>query len=304
MKGTLWYRTMLENGFYDPVFGVERRQDLITYVNYQTKRYLIENQPLIGLVSDENIIKIVSLEATFFFNSRISDTGRWVYPTGFNQEELRLNDVFLTAMTANNDRFVKHNFNLVEYVATSYGILGVILLIIILILSLILVVVIQFSFPFFYVVLALLIIYRFLTDNIIRDLLKGYAKITLSVVSIYTIFIMIISCVPKLTSGMTMLVILLLAYIFLCFWLFVVFIGFFSDVMNMGNSGIIKALTANIVTGIIARPVKQFTDNAVSRLENDSLSTYIQNKESEDMTDMKDLHRQYIMRSLNDRDKD
>ncbi len=217
MKGSLWFRTMVENGYYDPTFGDERRQDLITYVNYQTRRYLIENQPLIGLVSDENLIKIISLEATFFFNSRISDFGNWVYPVGFNQEELKLNDVFLTALTTDNDRFIKHNFDIVGYIGNSYGVLGVILLIIILFVSLILVTVIKFSFPFLYILLALLVIYRFLLDKYIGDLIKGYLKITITIIGIYTFFIIILSCIPNIVSGITTLVVLTL---FICYYVF------------------------------------------------------------------------------------
>lgn len=263
--GTLWYQTMVDNGFYDPIYGAERRQNLIHNVNNQTKKYLIENQPLIGLVSDENIIKITSLQAMFFFNAHISDIGNWVYPVAFNQEELRLNDVFVTALTANNDRFVKHNFDLVEYTTNSYGILGLVMLIVILFLSLLTVVVIKFSFPFFYLALVFLIVYRFLTDQPIGVLMKGYLKITFVVVCIYTTFIVMIAWIPKVVSGMTMLAALMLLCVILSYLLFVTILGFLKDAVNMGNTGVIEAFAQSKFTGVFVRPLLSFTEKNISR---------------------------------------
>jgi hypothetical protein len=290
MKGSLWFRTMVENGYYDPTFGDERRQDLITYVNYQTRRYLIENQPLIGLVSDENLIKIISLEATFFFNSRISDFGNWVYPVGFNQEELKLNDVFLTALTTDNDRFIKHNFDIVGYIGNSYGVLGVILLIIILFVSLILVTVIKFSFPFLYILLALLVIYRFLLDKYIGDLIKGYLKITITIIGIYTFFIIILSCIPNIVSGITTLVVLTLSYLLLCFCLIVVFIGVFRDIMSIGNNKVSKPMIKTFIKPLHSTSNKvtfnQFNNEDIHNI------TYVEDK---DITSRK---RHHIMQLL------
>ena len=299
MKNSLWFRTMVENGYYDPTFGEERRQDLITYVNYQTRRYLIENQPLIGLVSDENLIKIISLEATFFFNSRISDTGNWVYPVGFNQEELKLNDVFLTALTTDNDRFIKHNFDIVDYIGNSYSVLGVVLLIVILFASLILVTIIKFSFPFFYILLALLIIYRFLFDRPIGDLIKGYLKITLTIISIYTFFIIILSCIPSIVSGMTMLIVLALSCLLLCFCLIIVFIGVFKDIMNMGNKGISETLNANFVTKSLVRPVQSIMDKVVSSWNRDNIIYDTYDVKDKSVVNRKRYH---IMRLLDKKD--
>lgn len=294
MKGSLWFRTMVENGYYDPTFGEERRRDLITYVNYQTRRYLIENQPLIGLVSDENLIKIISLEATFFFNSRISDMGNWVYPVGFNQEELKLNDVFLTALTTNNDRFIKHNFDIVGYVGNSYGVLGVVLLIVILFTSLVLVTLIKFSFPFLYVLLALLVIYRFLSDKPIGDLIKSYLKVTITIVSIYTFFIIILACIPEVVSGITMLIVLSLSYLLLCFCLIIVFINVFKEVMNIGNNRILK--TSNSVKNSVLNSIYSATDKTTSSWGNNK-TTYIMKDE-----DINSRKRHHIMQLLDKKD--
>ena len=295
MKESLWFKTMVENGYYDPTFGEERRQDLITYVNYQTRRYLIENQPLIGLVSDENLIKIISLEATFFFNSRISDTGNWVYPVSFNQEELKLNDVFLTALTTDNDRFVKHNFDIIGYIGNSYGVLGVILLIIILFVSLILVTVIKFSFPFLYVVLALLVIYRFLFDKPIGDLIKSYFKVTVTIISIYTFFIVILSCIPNIVSGITMLVVLALSYLLLCFCLFIVFIDVFKDIINVGNNATSNTLNSHSMINSFKNPFYSTFDRVTThRFDNKN----IYNEEYMEDRDMANRKRHQIMRML------
>ncbi|GHU54626.1 hypothetical protein AGMMS49975_15290 [Clostridia bacterium] len=300
MKHTIWYRTMQKNGFYDPDFGAERRADLIEYVNYHTKRFMIENQPLVGLVSDENLIKIISLEATFYFDGRISDIGSWVYPLGFNQDELKLNDVFLTALTANNERFVKHNFDVVSYIGNAFGFPGILLFIVIMAASLAFVVAVKFSLPFLYLLLALLISYRLIVDKKISDVLRGYAKVTLAVIGIYTASIVAIACVPKILPGMTMLIALAAILLILLITLVTVMYGFLKDPFRMGNEGIGEALRRNPVTGLFANPISQAFERGRNDMRTSAAAYEASAGTEEAPSSIQTSNRQYIMRSFED----
>ena len=265
---TLWYKTMLLNGFYfDGVDGVDqngnmiysaskvRRIRLIEYVNYHTKRYLIANRPDLGMISDENLIKITSLMATFFFNGFISDVGSWVYPTSFNQEELNLNDVFVTALTKNHDKFVKQNLDIVGYIGSAHGNIGLGMLVILICICMVFSLVIKFSLPFLYIFLMILIIVRFVIDKEFNSVLKGYFKCTGLIILLYTLYVVMLSQLPKYLSGWGMLIALTCFSLLLLVALITVIIGFLSDLGVMGNRGVVNALVKNPVTGVFAQPI-------------------------------------------------
>lgn len=314
MQQSLWYNTMVKHGFYDVEYvnpGVsnetrltaeaeKRLDDLIEYVNYHTKRYLVENQPIIGIISDENLIKVTTLQAAFYFNSYISDFGGWVYPWGFNQEELKLNDVFITALTPNNDRFIKHNFNLVDYVATSHGTWGLGFLICILFFGVMFTMLVKFSMPILYIALALLVIYRLILDRSLGQLLTGYLKATCAMAGIYTCFILILSLVPKLTSGMIMLVVLAVVNLLLFFTTIIIMLGFFGDITNLGNYGIKRALTGNPVTGFWANPISNLINNISKTVSATPVYSHAEQEVAFSGEDPQKANRRYILNSMND----
>jgi hypothetical protein len=308
---TWWYSIMLKNGFYEPEVGEDRRADLIEYVNYHTRRYLIENQPIIGLVSDENLIKVTALQAMLFFNTRISQIGGWSYPLSYNQEDLKLSDVFITALTSNEERYVKHNFDLVSYVADGYGVVGLVLLIILLGASMLFVLVIQYSLPILYILLAVFVTVRLLTNRPLGGVVRGYAKVSIGVILIYTLFVVSLSQLPSVITGTGLFVALAIIAILLLYVLVVMFVGFFSDFLQMGNSGIAAAFERAPLTGALARPYQAATRVIPSSIYATNVApvrvnavdgTYARNSYSAyDTLDLDDFGtREYILRALRD----
>jgi hypothetical protein len=276
-RESLWGLTMELNGYYDPNGGKERRAALVEYVNYQTKRYLIENQPLVSMISDENLIKVTALMASFFFNGKISNFGSWVYPTSFNQDEMKLGDVFITTIAGDSDRFIKQNLDLVEYTSNSYGLMGLCILILVMVCSTVFVLVVKISIPILYCLLGVLVVYRFVTDNEFGGLLKGYFKVTGSVIAVYTLFIIVLSVLPSLMSGWGMMVILGMASVLFLWALLTVFIGLMRDITSLGNKGVAEAFRNNPITGVVAQAFDNTYNSIVglgSRLGMSGQQTY------------------------------
>ena len=298
MQSTLWYRTMLRNGFYDPVLGEHRRNRLIEYVNNRTKAFLIENQSIIGFVSDQSLIKVTAMQALFHFNSHISEIGMWAFPLGYNQEELNLNDVFLTALTTHGERFVHHHFDLVIYIANNYGVVGLRFFIAIMFFAVLFVVLAQFSMPVLYLLLGIFVLYSLVLDKPVMDLLKGYFKITFAIIGIYTSFIITLAWVPAFISGMTMLVALAIINLLLLFTMVIVILGFLADISNFGNYGIGEALVGNPITGLFAMPVRKIFTTSQRILSENALGARAEDEGASSNEDIVASNRRYIIDSM------
>lgn len=252
MRDTIWYNTMYSHGYYDQELGEIRRLDLINYVNYHTRLFLIRNTPQVASVSDENIIKITALQATMYFNSRISEIWNVAHPIAFNQEELKLDDVLLTTLTTENDRFIAHHFDIVSYINSSYGLLGLILFIVLITLAAVVVLLINFSFPLMYAVASILLIYRLLADKPVGSIIRGYFKATVLVSCIYTAFLLIITQLPKFMTGFSMLLVLTVLFGAVVSMLLLLVRGVLINAFELGDKGIGASFGSSKIGQLVA----------------------------------------------------
>lgn len=255
MMQSLWYMTMRNNGFYDPVFGEQRRSDLIDYVNYQTKLYMIRYLAGTETVSDENLVKSISLQAMFAFNTRVSEMGSVLYPIGYNVEDLTLQDVLLTTFTDDSDRFISHQFDLVAYMYDDYGAFGLLLFVFLLSFAAIIVLSMNFSFPFIYTLLSINILWRIMTGKATAPAIRGAIKTLGLIMCIYSVMLLGLVNLRVYFSGITLLVVFITLLLALICFLFVVTKGFVKDLFNLGDKGIPVELVSNPLTRGIARPV-------------------------------------------------
>lgn len=301
---TIWYRTMLEHGYYDPIYGEERRQDLISYVNYHTKLFLIRNMPDIGTVSDENIIKITSLQATFLFNTRISQLGNVVYPIAYNQEEIKLDDVFLTTITTDTDRYIAHHFDIINYISNTYGTIGLILFSTMILIATAVVLVMNFSLPVLYLYVVVNLIFRLIFDKPIAPIIKGYIKVNIGLIGVYTLFIIIITQLPKYLDGFSMLLVLVLGLLLIRKLLFVVLKGVILDLKNLGNTGIQKVFHQNrflnLLTVPISNTIHKFQNRYTNQEHFDEGETFSEEGEGTITSSIPEANRQYIINRFDD----
>lgn len=196
-RETLWWHTMEQNGYISYVPGtmeldeksIQKLNDLIEYVNYQTKLFIINDlNTHLGSMSDENMIKVICFYATCMFNNKVSDLGNWLYPNNVNFPDLTLNDVMLGAFTDEYDKFVAMNYDILDYMYAKYDLLHTLVFILDMVAGFVVANALKFLVPVMYILFSALLIYNFVVDNNNKDLIKGYFKILIRCIIIIVAF--------------------------------------------------------------------------------------------------------------------
>lgn len=185
-QSTLWAQTLQDNGYYDNSWQITtenkaRLDDLVTYVNYQTKKFVIDMSNQIGSLSDDTMIKLVALRATIAFNQEASDFGHWLYPYSINYSDMTLNNVLQAVIISDYNKYVSLKLDTVDYVMDEYGWFTLIVFDIAAILTFLVAEVINLCVPLFYMLFAALCIFRLFGGQGLKDAAKGYLKASIIV---------------------------------------------------------------------------------------------------------------------------
>jgi len=122
VANTVWGQTMRRSGFWgDSVASPVRRQLLVNYVNDAGYRFFINIAAQPGLHSDENLIKLATLEATFAFNRFISEFGDMVYPQHYSTSYLSVGDIIAAGLIHQNPFFMAYDIDILPIVLNSRG---------------------------------------------------------------------------------------------------------------------------------------------------------------------------------------
>ena len=124
VANTIWGQSMLRNGFYDNELGEIRRQTLVNVTNDAFYEFILSVQPEIGLLSDDNLIKMATLFATFAFNDHISRFGNMVYPRNFAMDELSVGDLFSSVVVHSSGRFMLYDIDAMPILRGENGLPG------------------------------------------------------------------------------------------------------------------------------------------------------------------------------------
>ena len=215
VKETLWYKTMERQGYYSKgdLTDEEGLSKIINNVNKVTKRFLVANAEELNYISDENLIKLISLYATCELDRELGFIDDAIYPESLNYEELTINDVLLPIVTTDYGRYVAANMDLSDYVNEEFNWIGSLLLGIDILLCWLIVNIMKYAIPVMYLILLLCIIYRFVVKkDEVKTAVWGYIKVFGSLCLSYMVFIMCSSFVKKFNDSVFILVILLLVY--------------------------------------------------------------------------------------------
>lgn len=183
---SLWYKTMLLNNYMytenddrseEEEERLKRRiNDLITSVNNLTKVFIEKHRKDFECMSDENIIKVISLYATTVLSQKTSEYSEMIYPLYINYEELRLKDVLVASYTNAKDRLESESIDIVDYIDYSIGIGGTILLAVLMFMCYLFTVFVNTLIPLLYLALAVLLLMKLVTRRSPTGLVKGYLK--------------------------------------------------------------------------------------------------------------------------------
>lgn len=237
MKRTLWYNTMITNGFYDKSGqpSKDRIEKLISHVNYQTKRFIYSMDDLIGKISDDTMVKLIALRAAIDFNQQVSDFGHWVYPFSLNYGDLTLKDIAGCIFVSDYSKYTALDLDIVEYVGDTGGWFNLIILSILLVLLFLIAYIVQLLVPVMYVLLCLAIVVKLIMQGDAKSPVKGFAKCTGLIMAGFTLFAAGISITEKLNGSAIGLYVMLFICLLLIYTLFVVITSLTGNLADLGN---------------------------------------------------------------------
>lgn len=241
-KDTLWYQTMEQNGFFGlEEFSEKKYNNLIIYVNTNTRKFLVDNKDTLSYMSDENLIEITSLYATMLFNTNIGEFGNKAYPERINFEELSVVDTIRPVITKDYNKFTAVSRDIVKYVDMEYGWMGLIGLNLIVIFQGLTSLFLTYAIYIMYILLLIFLLVKFLSKkDSVTDTVKGFAKLYCILIVVYLINVWSFLLLNKFkSSGLTILFLVLISSAVLGLTSSVVYFtisGFGS--MDFGNSKI------------------------------------------------------------------
>ena len=219
-KKTLWAQTMRKNGYYtadwEPV--KDKLNSLVVYVNYQTKKFIYDMSDEVGSMSDDTMIKLISLRALVAFTQQASEYGDWLYPYCINYNEYNLGDIVKCIYTSDYNKYVNLDMDIVNYVGNDLGWFFLILFDASVILLYLIVFILKLLVSVLYVSLAILIIVKLFTQNDLKAPITGYFKCNVIVFALFTALSLCLVGVSKLDGSpialfFTLLVLCLVAYV-------------------------------------------------------------------------------------------
>jgi hypothetical protein len=235
MQESLWYRTLKQNGYTPEEKNSKRYNDLVSSVNFQVKKFLIDMKPQASLISDENMIKMVSIYATTVFNQKASDYANWLYPVSVNFEQFKLKDVLLAVFTNDYTRFMAQKYDVAEYVAGDSGFWGSLFLAVVLILAFAINSVITFGIAVIYLMFAVLLLIRFSVGSQLKTVTTGYLKVTAIMFVCYTLYVAALNWSSHF-STMGALLFLLIVFGLIFFILSEVVSSVLMNITDLGNN--------------------------------------------------------------------
>lgn len=248
-KDSLWGKAMKNKGWYDDDWNIinpDKLNDLIYYINTQTKQFVIANSDQLNFCSDENAIKIVSLYATTAFTHYTSEFGGWLYPNYVNAADISLKDALYGSMTTLKDRNFTYDGTVVNTVAYNLGVFGVIFILLITVFACVFVFVMTYLVPILYAMFGGIIVFKLINNGNGVGLVKGYVKVTAVTAILYFIFSLSMRLVEVGGYAWYGYLGCALLMFLCCYFLFWVVLSVIQNAGEMGND----VLGQNLLRGL------------------------------------------------------
>lgn len=274
IKDTLWYQTAEQN----KLLNQKNIDATVARVNNLTKEFMIDNYYNFLQMSDENIIKVVSLFASMQFNGGVSNILNAVHPITLNFEELSLKDVLVCTLVDDYSLFTNTDIDLSQHLVNNYGFFTIVGLIIALIEIFIIVNAIKYLVPALYILFLVLLLWKFKTDDDKVPLVKGYLICSAFVFVSFLIFCGMLAVVEKIAGNSFIAFIMVIVCTVILFILLDVLLGIVRNFTELGYGqyGVFSGAVFN--NTILKIPgVKQIVaglNNGGRHLVNRSLDTY------------------------------
>lgn len=270
-KKTLWAHTLQNNGYYDEEWAVnsDKMDELITYVNYQTRRFVYEMDSQIGKISDDVLIKLISMRALIALTQEASDFGNWMYPFSLNYQELTLGDVLSCVFISDYDKYVGMSMQVVPYILKEYGWIHLIVFDVLVILMFVVTHLINLLVPTLYVALGVLTVYKLVRGEETKHTFRGYLKVMVLLFMCSTVYTVSIVLARKMNESIISLYFLLVVTIFVAWIVTSVLVSVVTNFSELGDATIRARLTGPI--GRVANAFQNFSVSNASTVVHNEL---------------------------------
>lgn len=244
-KKTLWAQTLRKNGYYtadwEPV--KDKLNSLVVYVNYQTKKFIYDMSDEVGSMSDDTMIKLISLRALVAFTQQASEYGNWLYPYCINYDEYNLGDIAKCIYTSDYNKYVNLDMDIVNYVGNDLGWFFLVIFDIDVVLMYLVVFILKLLVSVLYVALATLLVVKLFTQNDLKAPITGYLKCNVIVFALFTILSLCLVGVSKLNGSPLALLLTLLVLALITYVLAVLLSSLVKGFATLGNETINAKIT-------------------------------------------------------------
>lgn len=237
---TLWAKAMQAAGYYNDDWSIneEVMAELVYYINLQTKKFIIDIEPLIGEISDDVMIKLISLRALTALNQRVSEFKNMTYPLYINFDEINLRDVLTVIFVDGYSSMFDDEASVCDYVIQRHGWFNLIVLAIIIVVAFIFTALMNYMLPIVYISFMFLLIFKFANYKDLKPLIKGFIKMFGIMFLDYSIFVSVMCLIGNLKGNVVGLW-LALAVTLLCMWIFgLLLMALFTEFTNLGNTAV------------------------------------------------------------------
>jgi hypothetical protein len=276
---TLWWQTLYQNGYYASDGSVDKSvENLITYVNLQTKKFILDLGDSINYISDENLIKLISLRASIALAQRGSEYGNWLYPNSLNYQEFSMNDVLMASVISQTDLYYQTNLSLTKYVNEHYGWLSQIMLLIVVAFSYIIVNIMNIAIPVLYIGMYLIFMLRFVVSDSAVRVIRGYAKVSLILFILYSIFCFSFVIAGLMAGTAFGLFILLIMQILVGVFMVRLIISLLSNILDFGDRSVMvdmRSALDKLTFGLTAAAALQIANMRANHISNKNSTTNV-----------------------------
>lgn len=245
-KKTLWAQAMQKNGYYDSEWNPneEKINDLISYINRQTKDFVFDMEGQIGTLSDSTMIKLISLRALVAFTQRVSEFGNFLYPFSINYAEFTLEDVIAAVFTSDYETYIACDMDIASYVATNYGWVHLIVFDILVLMMFLLINTIKVIIPVLYILLCVLLIVKIMMQGDLKSTFRGYAKSSFMIFALFTVYDATLVCIKNIGHYTISIYLLLFITLITLGLILTVISAIGSSVLDLGDRAIGEHLMA------------------------------------------------------------
>lgn len=236
-KKTLWAQAMQKNGYYDENWNPDQEKinDLIIYINRQTKDFVFDMENQIGTLTDNTMIKLICLRAIVAFTQRVSKFGNYLYPFSINYPEFSLKDVLSSVFTSNYEMYITCDMEIASYIANQYGWVHLIVFDILVLLTFLFISTIKLVIPILYLVLCILLIVKIVTQGDLKSTLRGYAKSSILIFLLFTVYDSVLVAVKLIGKHVISIYILLFVTLLIMCILLTILSAIASNLMDLGD---------------------------------------------------------------------